>query len=268
MKFGDTRLREMRTFKTSRTMAAVMSGLAAIATITLPALAFAQPTQRSFVTDHHSYNLRSGESTRYRIISVLESGTPVEVLARSAETGYSKVQLPDGTEGFIRSRYLQTEPTAAVELKELRLRLKELEKSPSQLQLQLAEADIALAELTASHKSSLVDLKVAKAELEHVRRASENALHFAEQNEVLSQRVAYLEHLTIELKMRHATPSIRPLTPLDAFRLCDTGSRPFRRPRDKQGRKTAQRRFCITCKRFFLPGPTKKSDGQRPSLLL
>ena len=158
----------------------------------------------AYVTDQQGFNFRSGESTRYRIISQLKSGTAVNVISENKRTGYSKVRLSDGTEGFIRSRYLQDEPTASLQLRKAKERLAELEQSPSSLALMLADARRELADVKRENQSNLTSLRAAEAELKKIRAASENAVRLMEEHKVLETKVSYLQKLTSELKRTHA----------------------------------------------------------------
>jgi SH3 domain protein len=57
-----------------------------------------------FVTDRIEVGLRSGIGLEHRILTTLKSGDRVEVL--EGDKNWSKVKLPDGTSGWIASRFL------------------------------------------------------------------------------------------------------------------------------------------------------------------
>jgi SH3 domain protein len=79
------------------------------ATLVSASPAFAE-TQ--YVTDQYDFNLRAGQSNRYKIIRTLPSGTPLEIIRVDSKTGYAQVRTEDGTTGYILTRYLQQEPAA------------------------------------------------------------------------------------------------------------------------------------------------------------
>ncbi len=60
--------------------------------------------------------LRRGQSTGHGIVRMIRSGTPVEVLEADAASGYSKIRMPGGTEGWILTRYLMEAPATREEL--------------------------------------------------------------------------------------------------------------------------------------------------------
>jgi SH3 domain protein len=60
--------------------------------------------------------LRRGQGTNYGIVRMIRSGTPVDVLESDADSGYTRVRMPGGTEGWILTRYLMAEPATREEL--------------------------------------------------------------------------------------------------------------------------------------------------------
>ena len=62
-----------------------------------------------YVSDILKLTLRTGPSIENKIISVLESGQVMEVIKFGDE--WSRVQLPNGKEGWVLSRYLTTGET-------------------------------------------------------------------------------------------------------------------------------------------------------------
>lgn len=75
----------------------------------------------AYVTDSFKVTLRTGPSTENKIISMISSGQPVEVL--ESENGWSLVRLKDNSvdkEGWILSRYLMKRRPWRAEVKSLR----------------------------------------------------------------------------------------------------------------------------------------------------
>lgn len=67
--------------------------------------------ETQYVSDHLIITVRSGQGTQFQIIKTLASGTRVKVL-ETTETGYTKIETPDGVEGWVRTQYLTSEPVA------------------------------------------------------------------------------------------------------------------------------------------------------------
>ena len=70
-----------------------------------------------YVTDLLKLPLRTGPSTEYKILALIESGQQVEVVEPGEN--WSMVRLDNGKEGYVLNRYLVARPTSAVRLKEL-----------------------------------------------------------------------------------------------------------------------------------------------------
>ena len=92
-----------------------------------------------YVTDQSEITMRRGESTRHKIVRMLPSGEPVDVLSTNKATGYSRIRTQDGTTGYVLTRQLLDEPTARDRLAAMEDRLAELQQAPDQLAAKLAE---------------------------------------------------------------------------------------------------------------------------------
>jgi SH3 domain protein len=77
--------------------------------------------------------LRSGQGTGFSIVRMVRSGTPVEVLEQNAGSGYSRVRVPGGTEGWMLSRYLTDSPVGAEALVAARQRVDQLSRENREL---------------------------------------------------------------------------------------------------------------------------------------
>ena len=77
-----------------------------------------------YVTDNLKLTLRSGPSTEYKILSVIESGQQVEMLQPGEE--WSLVRIANGKEGYVLTRYLMPDPTHNVRLEQLQNKHKAL----------------------------------------------------------------------------------------------------------------------------------------------
>ena len=70
-----------------------------------------------YVSDVLKLTLRTGPSIENKIIAVIESGQMMEVIEFGDE--WSQVQLPNGKEGWVLSRYLTTNETNNIKLERL-----------------------------------------------------------------------------------------------------------------------------------------------------
>ncbi len=73
--------------------------------------------ESAWVKDQLRLNLRSGPGLEFRIMGVVETGDPAEILDRG--DGWTQVRVPDLGVGWIPAGYLQPEPPSRVRLEKL-----------------------------------------------------------------------------------------------------------------------------------------------------
>jgi SH3 domain protein len=157
--------------------------------LSLLLLATNAAAQSAWVSDEFEITLRSGPSTSNAIQLMVSSGTQLEVLERDAESGYSRVRTQGGTEGWVLTRYLMSEPSAREQLESLTSQLTNATSQGSSLNSQLrairAEYDAAnrrIAELERERDD-------ANKELAEIKRTAANVLAINDQNESLMDQL-------------------------------------------------------------------------------
>ena len=155
-------------------------------------LLFATAThaQSVWVSDQFEIMLRSGPSTSNAIQLMVDSGTQLEELERDAETGYSRVRTPGGTEGWVLTRYLMNEPSAREQLQTLTSQLTNANSRGSSLNEQLAAVR---GEHNAANRR-IESLERANADLEdeldEIKRTAANVLGVNQQNQTLMSQLS------------------------------------------------------------------------------
>ena len=99
----------------------VLMGLIGIFFLVFSGVVYAETM---YVTDVLRLTLRTGQSTEYKIIAVIESGQEVEVLQSGEE--WSNVRLSNGKEGWLLTRYLTPNETSNIKLQRLEEKHKNL----------------------------------------------------------------------------------------------------------------------------------------------
>ena len=84
-----------------------------LALVLLFATGFSLADEQAYVSDQLEIQFRSGPSTQNKILRMLKSGTPVQILEGQESSGYSYVALASGEEGWILTRYLTRHPIAS-----------------------------------------------------------------------------------------------------------------------------------------------------------
>jgi len=150
-------------------------------------VAYAEP---AWVSDQFEIMLRSGPSTSNAIELMVDSGTRLEVLERDAESGYSRVRTAGGTEGWVLTRYLMTEPSAREQLQTLTGQLTNANSRGTSLDSQLT----AIRSEYDSSNNQIRQLEREKAaveqELGEIKRTAANVLAINDQNKSLMDQLA------------------------------------------------------------------------------
>ncbi|MFZ0789094.1 MAG: TIGR04211 family SH3 domain-containing protein [Chromatiaceae bacterium] len=167
------------------------------------ALPVAAQAETRYVTDQLDITLRAGESIRYKILRMLRSGTPLEVLAVNKSTKYARVRTEDGTVGFVLEEQLQDEPAARAQLAEMETRLAELQQEPEALTAQLAKLQASYAELKERFATVERDKQRREQELATIRHASANVLDITNDRERLRIQVAELTRTRADLEQEN-----------------------------------------------------------------
>jgi len=94
--------------------------------------AVAQRGATRYISDETAITLREDKGMNAPVAALLKSGTPVELIEEDSASGYTRVRVGPGREGWVLARYLSTEPAA-------RERLAALQSQFAEQQAQLRE---------------------------------------------------------------------------------------------------------------------------------
>lgn len=146
--------------------------------------------ESAWVSDRFEITLRSGPSTSNAIQLMLGSGTELEVLESDPESGYSRVRTGGGTEGWVLTRYLMSEPAARDQLAALTSQLTSEASRGSSLNTQLGA--IRSEYETATRRIETLESQNAdlQNELGDIKRTAANVLAINNQNKELREQLA------------------------------------------------------------------------------
>ncbi len=146
-------------------------------------------SQSVWVSDQFEITLRSGPSTSNAIQLMVGSGTGLEVLERDADAGYTRVRTAGGTEGWVLSRYLMSEPSAREQLQTLSSQLSSANTSGSSLTNQLSA--IRGEYRTAENRIETLEREKSalNKELTEIKRTAANVLSINDENTDLHKQV-------------------------------------------------------------------------------
>lgn len=146
-----------------------------------------------WVSDQFEVTLRTGPSTSNAIELMVPSGTELEILEQDSASGYARVVTPGGTEGWVLSRYLMSEPAARDQLAILTRQLTDANAEGTSMETQLAT----IRGESESAKQRIGELERGNAELQteldKIRRTAANVLAIDKQNMNLQQQLTDAE---------------------------------------------------------------------------
>ena len=146
-----------------------------------------------YISDELRVPMRSGPSGEHRIIHWgLPSGTVLEVLDEDEAAQFTQVRTENGTEGWIPTQYLLTEPIAKDRLEQAQTEIERLRGllagDASRLTAELEEAR----NEAAHNAEAAVTVLELQEELSDIRRVSASAIATQEENLKLSEANAEL----------------------------------------------------------------------------
>lgn len=111
------------------------TGIALAITLSLVSATVAAET--AYVSSELAISLRKAADGNSPAIRGLKIGTPFTVLERGKDSEFTRVRLEDGTEGWVQTRHVSTEPSQ-------QLQLTEAQTTIDKLRAELAQAESAL----------------------------------------------------------------------------------------------------------------------------
>ncbi len=166
--------------------------------------------QTRYVSDRTIVELRRGPSTEYLILRNLEAGERVDVLEQDEAAGYSRVRVADqGTEGWILTRYLTSEPIARERLVATERNLAAARERVTALEAQTAELSRDLAATRTDLEQSRTSHGAVNRELAEIRTASANVVEIRDQNTSLQQRLEQRDREVVQLTAENARLTAR-----------------------------------------------------------
>jgi SH3 domain protein len=166
----------------------ILCGLGAFVAGIAPAQA-----ERGYATDTCTVPVQSGAAPQYKILRMVGSGTPLEVLEPNTQ-GYTKVRTPEGTVGWIMTQYLMDQPSARSRVGQLEARIAALENENRTLRGENETLDAARAAAARCGE-----------ELAAIRRTASQALALDEDNRRLQQEIAASRERQGQLEQENAT---------------------------------------------------------------
>ena len=96
----------------------------------------AEPLQ--YITDKVYAPVHAEQNEKSRLLNNgLESGTAVTIIEKNDQAGYAKIRTANNVEGWVRTQYLSSEPTASVQLEQANAQIAQLQSEKTRLDEEL-----------------------------------------------------------------------------------------------------------------------------------
>lgn len=146
--------------------------------LALGALASPVQAETRYVTDSFKLPMRSGGSANHRIVRMVPSGTPLEILETNDE-GFAKVRTPDRSVGWMLTRDLMNEASPRDRVLQLEGRVTTLEEENQTLRGENQSVQVIRN-----------DLNQCNGQLTEIRNTAAQTLAIDEENRKLQQEMA------------------------------------------------------------------------------
>lgn len=153
-----------------------------------------------YVTDNLEILLRSGKGTDFKIISSLETGTPMTVLKTDKELGWTRVKAKDLPPGWVLTRFLTDKPVASTQLESATEELSQLSEKNRSISSELASYRSSSEKAESDIKDLLAEKSKLSQELNAIKNASSNAVQIMTERDQFQERVVNLERELETLK--------------------------------------------------------------------
>lgn len=158
----------------------------------LSVLSLTVQAETQYVSDHLVITVRTGQGAQFQIIKTLESGEHVKVL-ETTDTGYTRIETTDGTEGWVRTQYLATEPVAKEKLERAEAQLLKTKTALSKIKESYAELSKEHKVLSQNLTTISTDKKQLDSDLARLNEIAKKPIILDKHNRELQERNVTLE---------------------------------------------------------------------------
>lgn len=145
-----------------------------------------------YVSDELSIPMRTGASSKHRIVYFPKSGTPLTVVEESEDGTYIRVTSSGGKEGWVEKQYLMNQASARDRIVTVNKRLEQSRAQAKELKQQVRELGNQNKELTTQLKQAQREMKSMESSMDKLKRISANPVALANENKMLEDKLSKL----------------------------------------------------------------------------
>ena len=156
-----------------------------------------------YVTANLNLSLRSEESTRSKFLKRLPIGTPLTVIKENKKSGFTRVRLKDGLEGYIQTRHITKEPPI-LDLPETSSKILEsLQAENTALKTELATVKNSITPGTTLEQSLANERDQLSRELGELKKTAASSIQLKNERDELQERVVSVERDLQQFKLEN-----------------------------------------------------------------
>lgn len=156
-----------------------------------------------YVTDNLNLSLRNEENMRSKVLKVLPVGTPLTVIKENKKTGFTRVRLSNGIEGYIQTRLITKELPTRNQSETNSKILESLQAENSALKTELATVKNAMTPGTTLEQSLATERDQLSRELGQLKKTAAGAIQIKNERDQLQERVVTVEQDLQQVKLEN-----------------------------------------------------------------
>ncbi len=156
-----------------------------------------------YVTDNLNLSLRSEENNSSKVVKLLPTGTPLTVMELNKRTGFARVQLRDGTEGYMPIRNTMKEPPSRAQLEVANKNLASLEAENASIKAELSTIKESITPGSTLEQSLARERDMLSRELSELKKTAASTVELKDQRDELQERVVNVERELQQYKLEN-----------------------------------------------------------------
>lgn len=157
----------------------------------------------AFVANNSDLPLRSRETPKSRVVSLLPAGTPVEVLGENARSGFTHVQLQSGQQGYIATKNISAEPPNNSQSSAISASLNSLQTENNILKEDLAKLKTSIAPDTPLEQTLTIERDRLDRELTELKKAAANQIQLKTERDTLQEDIVNVKRELEQMKLEN-----------------------------------------------------------------
>ncbi|MGZ5008215.1 MAG: TIGR04211 family SH3 domain-containing protein [Methylobacter sp.] len=156
-----------------------------------------------YVTDNLNLSLRSEENNNSKVVKLLPTGTPLTVIEENKSTGFARLRMNDGTEGYMPIRNTMKELPSRAQLDAANKNLASLQSENAALKAELATVKDSITPGTTLEQSLATERDQLSRELSELKKTAASTVELKNQRDELQERVVNVERELQQFKLEN-----------------------------------------------------------------